>query len=155
MDKQLLDEILERVLGEAVGDEHERLKTALITWAGGRGYGTKFQRLTSGIPDVLLGTDERPTFLFVGDAKDSANETADVFATWERIRGYVRDFAALIGKKQINGGVIAISTNTLKAAQRWVPFLNSMAELERLSEGGKPPNFVVTEIDAKTFVAWW
>ncbi|MBL9084998.1 MAG: hypothetical protein JNK76_24555 [Planctomycetales bacterium] len=155
MDKQLLDEILERVLGEAAGTEHERLKAALITWAKARGYHVSFSRLTSGIPDVLLGTDEGPTYLCVGDAKDSANETADVFATWERIRGYVRDFAGLIREKRTRGGVLAIATNTMAAAQRWVPFLNAMAESARLSEGGNPPNFTIATVDAQTLIVWW
>lgn len=155
MDKKQLDEILDRVLGESVGAEHERLKSRLAEWAQSRGFSVTFSRLTSGVPDVLLGTDEVPSHLFVGDAKDAENETADVFATWERIRGYIRDFAALIGKTRIRGGIFAICTNTRKAAERWVPLLNLMAESERLSEGVDPPNFLVTELDAQTFIVSW
>ncbi len=155
MDKQQLDEILDRLLGEAAGNEHERLKAVLVSWAGSKGYAVKYARLTSGIPDVVAGTNEIPTYLFVGDAKDSANETADVFATWERIRGYVRDFGALIGQKRIRGGILAIATNSRKAANRWAPFLNSMADSERLSAGGNPPDFQILEIDAKTSIVYW
>lgn len=156
MDKKR-EERVRRLLAEAAGDEHERLKAALSTWAISKGFSTEFGRLASGIPDVLRGTNATPSYLFVGDAKDSTNETADVFATWERIRGYMRDFGTLIANGSIKGGFFAIATNTRKAAERWVPFLNAMAESEELVAAGtaNSPDFRVEAVDARTFIVMW
>jgi hypothetical protein len=99
------------------GPEHERLKGELAAWANVRGYAKVYSEFRSGNkPDVLRGTPN-DKYLFVGDAKDATNETAENTDTVARISGYFRDFAILLGDPGYRGGLLAIATNCVASAR--------------------------------------
>lgn len=114
-------------------------------------------QFTSGArPDVLRRKSD-DEFLFVGDAKDAENEDATNGETLKRIQGYFQEFAVLLGKNEHKGGILAIATNSAKAAADWVPALNTLASTVGISgKGREQPNFKVMETrQGKTWIIWW
>ena len=146
----------EFLLKEAESDEHKRLKVQLGEWAVSRGYAAEQSVFESGAePDVLRQHADRP-FLFVGDAKWVVSEPASRAATRKRLEQYFRDFVEMLAAGKIEGGTIAIATNTLAGAEAWVEQLNSLASECRLTgPDGQPPEFQVEAVDAQTFVTFW
>lgn len=157
---QEYDKIIARILREAGGPgaEHERLRGELAAWANARGYTKLYSEFESGSkPDVLRGTPD-DKYLFVGDAKDSANETAENTETMARIAGYIREFARHLGDTGYRGGLLAIATNSAAAAAAWVPTLNILARAAGITAGAvrTPPNFQVVVVSAgQTWVVYW
>lgn len=111
----------------APGEEHERLKKEMERWAIKKGYDAKLKFNNGLKPDVLRGKDDKK-FLFCGDAKDSAIETVDNADTVKRIESYIRKFALFLERETSIGGIIAITTNSLKEARRWVSILNLLSK---------------------------
>ena len=141
----------------APGEEHERLRSELTNWAIAKKYTNEYTQLKSGAkPDVLRGTEDSK-YLFIGDAKDSANEDSTNGETLKRIQGYFQEFANLLGENGYKGGILAIATNLAEAAASWVPALNTLARTAGITskEGGQP-NFIVIETrPGKTWIIWW
>jgi len=137
------------------GPEHQRLRRELSTWAETRGYKRPYAKLTDEvIPDVVKG-DEVNRFLFVGDAKDAANETSEKEDTVSRLEKYFREFAKLLGQNW-KGGTLAVATNDKEAAVSWTRVLNDVAVAAGLSAtGGARPNFTVYEYSSNTWIVWW
>jgi len=157
MDKHRLNRLAAMLKEASAGREHGRIQGDLDRWAQERGF---TQALSAslprgGRPDVLRFDGARQ-YLFVGDAKDSENETTANLATSARISGYMVDFADLIGDREIRGGYFAIATNSEREAGAWVVRLNLLATLQGLTDGpGAGPSFRVDQIAAMTWVAWW
>lgn len=153
------DKLIERILREAgvPGTTHERLKSELASWASSRGYTKVFSSFQSGAtPDVLRSTPDR-IYLFVGDAKDSSNETPDNTETLQRIWSYIQEFAALLADPRYKGGLIAIATDNRQATSAWVIALNTLARMAGITESsGSPPSFNVIETSpGKTWITYW
>jgi hypothetical protein len=152
--KKLVREILEESLPSP---EHERLKEDLTAWANAYGYTKPYPKLPNGSePDVLrTGENDFHSYLFVGDAKNSENETVDNSETVSRIQTYFHQFGRLLSKYE--GGCLAIATNSVEEARRWVPVLNILARAAKLTSGvPTPPDFRVVQIPGKnTWVTYW
>jgi hypothetical protein len=97
------------------GQEHERIKTELTQYANSIGYTKKVTFKNGMEPDVLY-LNVAGDNLFMGDAKDSANETPSNSKTAERIYGYIETFGECLTAGQIKGGFIAILTVPPKTA---------------------------------------
>lgn len=153
------DKLIQHILREAKapGPEHERLRGELSSWAVSRGFTKSYKTLPNGSePDVLCTTPE-DEYLLVGDAKDSANETADHSETLQRIWTYVQEFAGLLGTPRYKGGHIAIATNSKSAASGWVVALNTLARIATITgANGSAPDFQIVETAPKTtWIIFW
>jgi hypothetical protein len=141
---------------EADSAEGTRVKGDLEAWATTRGYKMPLKSLPNGQrPDVLC-FEETKRFLFIGDAKDAANETAGRTDTCQRLVGYFGEFGKCLLAGTIDGGTIAIATNKESAANEWVLALNFIAILEGLKDGaGEGPDFKIDKPRANTWVIYW
>lgn len=139
----------------APGPEHQRLRKELSAWAEGKGYAHPYAKLNDGlVPDVVKGNNSEK-HLFVGDAKDAANETSANEETLKRLEAYFREFARLLGSGW-RGGTLALATNDKAAAVSWTQALNDVAMTAGLSgTGGTRPNFTVYEYSSDTWIVWW
>ena len=132
------------------GNEHARLRKVLDKEAKLRGYFIKYDKFPSALnPDVLL--DDSNGNLFMGDAKDSENETVDNDATTKRIAKYIKEYSRIYKRGEISGGCIAIATNDEFAAYEWRDWLNIACEDCNLSN----PDFDVEYVDEDTFIVIW
>ena len=95
-------------------------------------------------PDVLL--EDSNGNLFMGDAKDSENETVDNDATTKRIAKHIKEYSRIYKRGEISGGCIAVATNELDAANEWKTWLNSACSHCGLIN----PSFSVSELDRNT-----
>lgn len=158
MEKISVRKLLEEIMEEGrVGPEHERLKRDLTAWAREQNFTQAYKKLPNeSEPDVILTSAAEPWFLFVGDAKDSENETVDTTETVSRIQGYFRQFADLLGNPY-RGGYLAIATNNAQEAARWVPVLNTLARGALLKTATRVgPDFRVVRLPARnTWVIFW
>ena len=159
MDRDRFEKMVSRLLREAgaPGAEHERLLAELAEWAASMNYKEESVQFNSGArPDVLRRKSDEE-FLFVGDAKDAENEDATNGETLKRIQGYFQEFAARLGGSVYKGGILAIATNSAKAAADWAPALNTLARTAGITGmGGEQPNFTVTETrQGKTWIILW
>jgi hypothetical protein len=137
----------------AAGVKHERLRAELDRWAREQGYTAKKPGGLDGkLPDVLRRHGKG--LWFVGDAKDSDNETTSRADSLERIAGYFQSFARRIIGGQLRGGLFAICTDTSAAANGWRRLIDVMAAQAGVSRGdGKLAR--VKKIDSQTFIAYW
>jgi hypothetical protein len=157
MDKQRLHPIMELLKEAAAGAKHNRLQGELDRWAQAQGFsqGLNGNLPNGGRPDVLR-SDNEASYLFIGDAKDSENETPNDFATYVRIAGYMDTFADSIKNGSIKGGRFAIATDDEAMAKRWVTCLNWLAfERDLADTAGIGPAFAVERIDDRTWIVWW
>lgn len=156
MDKNRLHRLAAMLKEASAGAEHERIRSDLDSWAQARNFPTSLNVSlpNGGRPDVLR-FEATKKYLFIDDAKDSENETIRNPATMTRIAGYMIEFGNLIGEGDIQGGCFAIATNDVTEAQAWVDTLNLLATLQNLTDTAGSPNFQVTQIAEKTWVAWW
>lgn len=149
---------LAAILREATpGPEHNRLQDELGEWAHRAGYVRDLHTSLpkGGRPDVFRYIEEQ-RFLFIGDAKDSSNETSFSYKTYMRISGYLEDFADFVAEGDIAGGRFTIATDNWEDAKAWANRLNLLAADLGLSDGaGAPPSFQVDQIGEPTWVAWW
>jgi len=153
------DKFAARLLKEAgaPGPEHERLKASLHLWAETKGYVTVYAELPNGArPDVLRTTKDED-YLFVGDAKDAANETPDNEDTLERLAIYIDEFSSLLGNPSYKGGMIAIATNDAGIAEEWIPALNTLAcKAGVTGPNGVRPCFKIIKLkDENTWIIGW
>jgi hypothetical protein len=157
MDKHRLHRLATILKEAAAGPEHNRIQSELDQWANTLGF-TKTLNVSlpnGGRPDVFRCT-ENNQYLFIGDEKNSENETPDNFATHVRISGYMDQFTAFITDGSIKGGHFAIATDNEDVAKRWVTRLDWMAFDRDLSDGaGNGAAFKLTRISDGTWVAWW
>lgn len=141
--------------------EHEEMREILRTWAkkefsykslGSDSISTEDGRIE---PDVVLFRElGKASFeLFIGDAKWS--ERANDPDSKKRLLRYFKIFQGFLTSGLIDGGTLAVITDTRKKAKAWVPELNEIAEEAGIigSRGGKP-NFQVVEY-RKSWIAWW
>jgi hypothetical protein len=132
------------------GQEHKRIKTKLTQYANSIGYTKKVTFKNGMEPDVLfLNVDDDN--LFMGDAKDSANETVSNKDTTSRIAEYVKEFSAKLNARKICGGIIAIATNDKDAALDWKEWLNETCEECNL----RNPDFEIEYTADDTFIVLW
>ncbi len=126
--------------------EHDRLVREL----GNHAVSSEFNILGSppkGMdPDILLLSNDGCQF--IGDAKDSANESPKNKETVARIRKYIKAFSENMISGEILGGVIAICTNSLVAAYDWQLWLEDAC----FDYGIYWPNFRVERLRPYTYV---
>lgn len=139
------------------GPTHKRLRLKLDQFARKRGF-TAALKLKGVKPDVSRKqVDGHATYWLLGDAKDSANETPGNTATATRVARYVSLFANMIIAGHIDGGRVAIATDTPEAAREWRRWLNRQMGkhgiVAKLDE--TPPSFTISELDDETFIVWW
>lgn len=128
--------------------EHERLQADLEDWANRHGYVWSINTLPSGKqPDVLRRAVYHPSH-FLGDAKDSANETPHKLETYNRVKGYIVEFGHHLRNRTYSGGQIAIATNNFQAARSWKSALEGMTNAAAIVTPpfNEPVNFNVTDI---------
>ncbi len=103
-----------------------------------------------------MGHDNK-IYIFVGDAKDSNNETSSNNETLSRIQNYFCEFASLLRQGYCKGGILAIVTNSLESAKEWVPALNILARIANITgENGTPPDFKIENTNpGRTWIIWW
>jgi hypothetical protein len=130
--------------------EHERIKNELTQYANSIGY-TKKVKFNNGMePDVLYLNVDGDS-LFMGEAKDSANETPSNSKTAERIYGYIKTFRDCLTAGLIKRGFIAISTNDIAVANDWKTWLNAACK----KIGFTDPDFTIKTISANTYLIYW
>lgn len=145
-----LTDLLKNLNESNEGSEHVRLRKALEGRARSIGYKTESVRFPSDcIPDVLL--EDSGGNLFMGDAKDSENETVDNNATTTRITKYINEFSKKLNRGEISGGIIAIATNDEYAALEWKDWLNKACEDCNL----RNPDFELEYTSDDTFIVFW
>lgn len=137
------------------GPEHQRLRRELNTWAEMKGYTHPYQKLTDElVPDVVKG-NKANMHLFVGDAKDAANETAETEETVARLEKYFKEFAKLL-RQNWKSGTLAVATNDRDEAVSWTQVLNDVASAAGLGTStGARPNFTVYQYSSDTWIVWW
>jgi hypothetical protein len=141
-------------------DEHARLKEALEHWALSLGYTVPHQSMQEEIrPDVVLATPPNQGLILLGYAKDAKNETAFSDDSCTRIKSYMELFAGCYSGSgnKIKGGHFVIATNTVEAAQAWVPILNQIANRAGINlADGEIRTFRVSRfIDNQTWLIYW
>jgi hypothetical protein len=157
MNKQRLHRLAAILREAAPGPVHRRIQAELGDWARQKGFVEDLHTSlpTGGRPDVFRYI-RADSMLFIGDAKDTENEDAFTFETYERISGYLMNFADLVADSSIKGGIFAIATDDANEANAWASRLNKLAANLGLIDGaGAAPNFQVDKIAADTWVAWW
>lgn len=139
----------------APGREHEGIRGSLLRWAIHKGFEVEItDALASGGQPDVFRSDKGGGLIFLGDAKDSENETTQRFATFERIRGYWEEFTALITAGPYRGGIFAIATNSKGEAELWAGRLADFAAKTGLMTGtGIEASGGVEEIARRTWVA--
>jgi hypothetical protein len=161
MDANVTKRIADGLLREAgaPGAEHNRLEAELREWAERLGYKSRYQSFRSGVrPDVLHECEgDAGSYLFVGDAKDGANQTSRTPETVRQIRRYFDEFGALLGQSGYRGGLLAIATNSAEEAERWVVALNILAAAAGLQStpSGEPDFSVVETSPGETWIVSW
>ena len=153
----LKQKLLKALMEGKPGTEHERLLKELKKWAKSKNYILEFRSFNNGSkPDVLMGFSDE-LYLFVGDAKDSNNETTSNSETLLRIQNYFCEFAKLLGPGHYKGGILAIATNSLESAKEWEPALNILARIANITgENGTPPDFKIENTNPeKSWIIWW
>lgn len=140
--------------GGAPGPEHERIRKALAGWALARGFVVELKGDLDGKhPDVFRG-DQNGEFVFVGEAKDAENETADNAESLKRFLGYVFSFCDRIREESVAGGLVAMATNDSAEAELWSHVIAAAARVKQVHRAdGKGP--IVTKVDDRTWIAWW
>ena len=112
----------------APGKTHEKLKTRLAIFAQKHGYDhSPIFDLPGCTPDVFLASNQIDS-VFVGDAKDSSNETVGNNQTLERIKKYIAAVKDCLIAKQCKYVRFAIATNDEKAVDEWTETLEKLFE---------------------------
>jgi hypothetical protein len=151
--------IIETVMDDAVpavADNRDSLQTALIEWAGMRGYKLPYDLFGAGDhginPDVVLSFPAL-RLVFVGDAKPATDlpsgDSGRVF------RNYIRRFAELLSLGHIDGGRLAIATNTQVSSATWQEFLRVAISSEIAGKkSAEAPTVKIHETDSAGAHAW-
>lgn len=126
--------------------EHDRLVRELGNHAVSTGFNILGSPPKGMDPDILLLSNNGCQF--IGDAKDSANESPKNKETVARIRKYITDMSEDMISGEIPGGVIAICTNSLDAAYDWQLWLEDAC----FDYGIYWPNFRVKMLRPYTYV---
>lgn len=152
--KRLIEALLEE---GGPSPEHERLKADLTDWALFKGYSKAYKKFQNGSEPDVLRENPQGKYLFVGDAKNSENETADNSETLSRIQTYFKQFVLLLGPERYKGGILAVATNNENEANKWVPVLNTLARAACIVSGsGCLADFSVVKLDGKmTWIIYW
>ncbi len=129
--------------------EHKRLESALKAFATEHEFVREVTFKNGMNPDVLLMKGSN--LLFLGDAKDSQNESPSNQETADRIYGYIKTFTDCIRSNEIDGGCIAIATNDLSSAKDWKVWLNRVC----MQCGLQNPNFKIKTSTANTHIVFW
>ena len=134
------------------GIEHKRIQNCLTKFAEENGF-TEEVNFRSGLnPDVLhLKKNGQIRSLFMGDAKNAANETPGNSDTTDRFSKYISEFVWCLQNEEIDDGIIAVATNTYEAAMQWQEWLNN----ECAKVGLIDPSFEIKEIESKTYTIYW
>lgn len=128
------------------GKEHRRLESVLKQYANSLGYYHEFSFENGMEPDVLLL--DGLNHLFLGDAKDSANERPSKTATSNRILGYIETYLECVESGRVRFGDVAICTNCLDAANEWRVWLNDVFNQYGLDSA----DFKIAELSQDTFI---
>jgi hypothetical protein len=119
-----LIETTARLLKEAEGAEHARLRELLEDLATEAGFPEAAGDLDGCIPDVFrIGSTYRRIF-FVADAKDAANQR--VADSRDQIAGYLVSLAKRF-RTGWKGSIFMIATNDGEAAREWEAALPGIA----------------------------
>lgn len=154
MDEELLRKLIRAAMlleAGSPGPEHVRLQSELERWATDRGFRAELADLDGKEPDVARTNGK---FLFIGDAKDAASETMDNDDSAERFGNYFRSFARRVLDGSIEGGFVAVATNTKSAARGWATLMTAAIRLGgiRRADGGTP---ALQKVNETTWIAWW
>lgn len=113
----------------APGPTHESLKEKLQKKAETLGYTKEpITKLEECIPDVFLVLQKNSRCVFIGDAKDSDNETIHNKKTLERIIKYIDKIDEAICFGDFDYVRFAIATNDEKAIDEWSEKLKELFE---------------------------
>ena len=112
----------------APGPVHESLRKTLIQYANKKNFtlDPSFE-LPDCQPDVFFESSQ-DNAVFVGDAKDSRNETVGNNQTLERIKKYIAAMKDCLIAKQCKYVRFAIATNDEKAVDEWTESLEKLFE---------------------------
>ena len=112
----------------APGPVHESLRKTLIQYANKKNFtlDPSFE-LPDCQPDVFFESSQ-DNAVFVGDAKDSRNETVGNNQTLERIKKYIAAVKDCLIAKQCKYVRFAIATNDKKAVDEWAKTLQALFE---------------------------
>ncbi|MGI6198263.1 MAG: hypothetical protein ACOYIS_03930 [Candidatus Cloacimonadaceae bacterium] len=128
------------------GEEHRRLALELRKYAKKHGFLYEFSFKNEMQPDVLLR--DGLNHLFLGDAKDSANERPSKTATSNRILGYIETYLECVESGRVRFGDVAICTNCFDAANEWRVWLNDVFNQYGLDSA----DFKIAELAQDTFI---
>ena len=136
---------LSRIINcSAPGPIHESLKEKLRKEAANRGYTQNPEfKLPECIPDVFMVLNQHPNCIFVGDAKDSTNETIHNQQTLERITKYIDKIDEAISAGDFDYVRFAIVTNDENAIDEWS---------EKLKELFEERNFIPVKKEQSSFI---
>lgn len=112
----------------APGPIHESVRETLTAYAKHNGYSeAPIFDLPDCKPDVFLASSDYDS-IFVGDAKDSKNETAGNTQTLERIKKYISTVKKSLKKKEYEYIQFAIGTDDEDAIDEWTETLQDLFE---------------------------
>ena len=118
---------LSRILNcSAPGPVHESLRETLTQYADKMDYNLEPSFELPGCrPDVFFESTQEKS-VFVGDAKDSSNETAGNDQTLERIKKYISAVKNCLKKKQCQYVQFAIATDDKESIDEWKKTLQAL-----------------------------
>lgn len=123
------------MIKEAESRIHADLTKILNRCASNEGYRDLVELPSSLKPDIIrlkkvsVGS-KLCKFLFVGDAKVAANETAQNKESANRISKYLDEFFELIKTNEISGGIFAVITDREEEAEGWAELLKEFVYSE-------------------------
>ena len=110
--------------------EHKRLQALLATWAKKNKYQKPCKLSDELIPDVCF-MNEKGTVLFIGDAKDSKQETPSNQKSCERIKNYLDSLSNYVTLRKVKSGFLIVATNTKEAAVDWEKWFHKACKDEQ------------------------
>lgn len=133
---------------------HKSLTDKLLNYATENDFTTKITNFPNGLNPDVLQYNETNGYLFVGDAKNSQNETSDVEETYKRIFNYVNEFSRLLSTNDnIKGGCVVIATDSKEEADKWKNTLDLMAIINDLQDS--KGNFSLSDISKVDDNTWF
>ena len=136
--------------------EKRRLQRLLHQYAERSGFVHQFDQLSqNSSPDVVrTDRDRRPRKVFVGNVSPTEQGTPVTTLRIDEIHGHLRDFGCCV--RWGTGGFFAIATNSLGAALKWSPVLNTLSEMEGLTDAdGGQPNFRIKNLGQRAWIVVW
>lgn len=153
--EQKISRLKNLLIKEAISIIHIRLELELKKFAQGKGYVHEENFMLESNPDITLFSSNYENF-FMGDAKNSKNESPSVKTTVERIEKYIKEFSDLLKEKIIKGGIIAIATDNLEISKEWVVKLNELCTSYNIADTQQnPPNFKVQKTSELCYIIYW